>query len=263
VSADLFLTLFIPTLYSIRIKKLGKVKFILIGLASLVLVSCNDQNKSELEIRERLSKFQETETVAENEYKSKQEEQSYFGFKKEVINNIEFEAYLKRPENLTIKTSDGKIIYIHKGNPADFEFIDFNGDSFKDIILSYPSNYLFQELLLFNPKSNSFEFIKSFSKYPSSKRIGKTNFYYSYHGNGCAQNDWESNLYQLKDTIILEKGKIKGLGCLENDSNGIYIYRINNGNDRLLRYIKRNEGYWNGKWEFMDKYWNKNYKRFE
>lgn len=185
------------------------------------------------------------------------------GYKKEVINNIEFEAYLKRPESLTIKTSDGKIIYIHKGNPADFEFIDFNGDSFKDIILSYPSNYLFQELLLFNPKSNSFEFVKSFSKYPYSKRIGKTNFYYSYQGNGCAQNDWESNLYQLKDTTILEKGRIKGLGCLKNDSNGIYIYRINNGNDKLLKYIKRSEGYWDDKWEFMDKYWNKNYLKFD
>jgi hypothetical protein len=192
------------------------------------------------------------------------EERYYFDCKKQLINGNEYEACIKRPGIFTVKNSNGQVIYSHEDNPFDFKFTDFNGDGYFDILMNYVSNSPgTQELILFNIKTNEFDAVEFFNSYPSSKRIKESNLYYSYHGSGCADNDWGSELYRLTGTSITLIGKIKGLGCLENDTNGIYIYKVNGTDEKLLNYTKREQGYWKGKYEFIDKYWTENTNKFE
>ncbi|MDC1162586.1 hypothetical protein OAT18_04010 [Tenacibaculum sp.] len=130
--------------------------------------------------------------------------------------------------------------------------------------MNYTSNSPgIKELALFNIKTNKFDTVELFNSYPSSKRINESNLYYSYHGSGCADNDWGSELYRLAGTSIILLGKIKGLGCLEDDTNGIYIYKVNGDDKNLLNYIKRGQGYWKGKYDFIEKYWTENNSIFE
>ena len=192
------------------------------------------------------------------------EEKFYFDCKKQLINGNEFEACTKRPGIFTVKNSNGKVIYSHEDNPFDFEFSDFNGDGYSDIRMNYVSNTPgLQELLLFDVKSNKFKEVEKFNKYPNSVKIKDTDYYYSYHGSGCADNDWGSELFKINGTEIIEFGKIKGLGCLENDKNGIYIYKVNDTENKLLKYIKREQGYWKGKFKFIEEYWTSNKETFE
>ena len=225
-----------------------------IASSILILISLNACKKEVNDLKENL--IEQTEIAVEEKF--------YFDCKKQFVNGIEYEACITRPGIFRVKNSNGKIIYIHEDNPFDFVFSDFNGDGYSDILMNYVSNTPgIQELLLFDVNTNKFEFVEFFNSYPNSKRINESNFYYSYHSNGCADNDWGSELYKLNETKIVPLGRIKGLGCLENDENGIYIYKLNGENEELLNYIKREEGYWSGKFDFIEQYWRENKEVFK
>lgn len=229
-------------------RKAVKISIVLV----LILISaCKEQTENS-----KIPVIGQTETTQEEKY--------FFDCKTELINGIEFEACIKRPGTFTIKSSKGKVVYSNDDNPFDFEFSDFNGDGYSDIRMNYVSNTPgLQELLLFDIKSNEFKEVKTFNKYPNSKRIENSDFYYSYHGSGCADNDWGSELFKIEGTQITELGKIQGLGCLENDTNGIYIYKVIGSEKELIKYIKREQGYWKEKWDFIEKYWTENKAEFE
>lgn len=193
-----------------------------------------------------------------------QEEKFYFDCKKEPINGIEFKACIKRPGNFTIVNSDEKLIYEHEDNPAAFEFSDFNGDGFSDILLDYLTNVPgIKELLIFNPKKNGFEKIEDFPNFPSAIKIKGTDFYYSYHRSGCADSNWDSDLFKIIDNKAIRFGNINGIGCGIDEANGIYINKVNDQKLEQIKFIPREEGYWDGKWEFIEKYWNENYNKFK
>ncbi|EPR69896.1 hypothetical protein ADIWIN_3968 [Winogradskyella psychrotolerans RS-3] len=192
------------------------------------------------------------------------EEQFYFDCKKQLINGIEYEACIKRPGIFTIKNSKEEVVFSQEENPFDFEFNDFNEDGYIDVIMNYATNSPgHQDLLIYDKDKDIFSKVESFYNYPNAKKIGESNLYYSYHASGCADNDWGSELYELTGTNITLLGKINGLGCLENDTNGIYIYKVNGDDEKLLKYIKREQGYWKGKYDFIAKYWTENKNKFE
>ncbi|WP_348717897.1 hypothetical protein [Tenacibaculum sp. 190130A14a] len=199
-----------------------------------------------------------------NDVKAALEERYFFDCKKKTINGTLFEACIKRPGNFTVVNAKGETVYQNKENPFDFEFSDFNGDGYSDIKMNYVSNTPgLQELLLFDKESNSFVEVQSFNKFPNSKRIQETEFYYSYRGAGCADYDWKSELFKITESQITVYGIIKGFSCLENETNGIYIYKIIDSEKKLLKYIKRDHGNWNKKWDFIEKYWTENLTKFE
>ncbi|MGY0041238.1 XAC2610-related protein [Pedobacter sp. NJ-S-72] len=104
---------------------------------------------------------------------------------------------------LYILNSNGLIIFQDSTNNefSSFKFIDFNGDGYKDLLISYATNVPgIQDLILFNPKNNKFRKVTGFTGFPASQRIKGTNYYYSYHRSGCADMYWDSDLYELKKT---------------------------------------------------------------
>ncbi len=95
----------------------------------------------------------------------------------------------------------------------DIYFIDFDSDSNIDILISYLGNNPIYSLHLYNLKSQRFVKIDNFENFPDSKPLGQTGFYYSYNRAGCADANWESDLYGIKNFEIKQLANIYGQGC--------------------------------------------------
>ncbi len=203
------------------------------------------------------------ESISTEQIEISKEKPLYLDCKKQIINEIKFNACIKRPGVFTIRDSNGKVIYNHSSSPAGFEFSDFNEDGFPDVLLDYITNVPgIKELLIFNPEKNNFSKIEDFENFPSAIKIKGTHYYYSYHRSGCADSNWDSDLFEIIENKAIRHGNIRGIGCGVDEMNGIYINKINNKVINQIKFIKREEGYWDGKWEFIEEYWNKNYEKF-
>jgi hypothetical protein len=146
---------------------------------------------------------------------------------------------------------------------ADFEFDDFNDDSLSDIIIPRSGNIPgLQDLLLFDVTKMGFTLVKNFDRFPDAKRIEGTDYYYSYHRSGCADNFWNSDLFSIDNFEAHILGDIAGNEC-EGDT-GIVVYRIANRDTTAVDTFTLNvlESYDDRKWGFVADYWKKNYSKF-
>ena len=125
------------------------------------------------------------------------------------------------------------------------------------------SNIPRSEILIYKPELKKFIEILNFSNFPSATKIEETNYYYSYHKSGCADSNWDSDLFYIKENRAVKIGNISGLGCTSNSETGIFIYKISNNKKALIKKILRKPGYYPDKWDFIKKYWTKNYQSFQ
>lgn len=142
---------------------------------------------------------------------------------------------------------------------------DFNGDGFSDIRYSYSMNTPgVDRLLLFIPKSKTFEEVPNFIDFASAKKVGETGFYYSYRKAGCADQNWISKLFIIDELQCVEKGWIHGRGCSEKyGPTGIYTYRTLGVTRVPVDTFLRPQGHYEDKWEFIEEYWMERYTEFE
>ncbi|WP_286950652.1 hypothetical protein [Mesonia sp.] len=184
--------------------------------------------------------------------------------KEQFENGSEFKTCLKDYDFFELKSLDDKTLYRNDNNPSEFIFTDFNGDGFLDIELHFMTNVPeVNELLIFNPKSKSFIEIENFSNFPASTKIKNTNYYYSYHRSGCADSNWDSDLFYLKENKAVKIGNIHTIECDNENDNGIYIYKVKEENKKQLKLIPIEKKDFENKWEFIEQYWTENYKKFE
>jgi len=184
--------------------------------------------------------------------------------KEQSENGIEFETCLKDYNFFEIKSLNGKTLYRNENNPSEFVFTDFNEDGFLDIELHFMTNVPdVNEILIFNPELKNFTEIENFSSFPSATKIKNTVYYYSYHRSGCADNNWDSDLFYLKENRAIKIGNIHTIECDNENDNGIYIYKVNGENKKQLNLIPIEKKDFENKWEFIKKYWTENYKEFE
>ena len=119
------------------------------------------------------------------------------------------------------------------------------------------------EILIFNPKSKSFIEIENFSNFPTSTKIKNTNYYYSYHRSGCADSNWDSDLFYIKENKVVKIGNIHTIECDNENDNGVYIYKFIGEDIKQIKLLPiENKGF-EDKWRFIEKYWSENYKLFE
>ena len=184
--------------------------------------------------------------------------------KQQTENGIEFETCLKEYNFFILKSSNGKILYKNDNNPSEFIFNDFNEDGFTDIELHFMTNVPnVNEILIFNPKSKSFIEIENFSNFPTSTKIKNTNYYYSYHRSGCADSNWDSDLFYIKENKVVKIGNIHTIECDNENDNGVYIYKFIGEDIKQIKLLPiENKGF-EDKWRFIEKYWSENYKLFE
>jgi hypothetical protein len=121
------------------------------------------------------------------------------------------------------------------------------------------------DLLLYVPATKSFRQIKNFENFPAPEKINGTKYYYSYHKSGCADANWDSDLFYINNFKAIRIGNISGRQC-ENSGikDGLYINKFRNEKKILFKTfnIDTINKYKDYKWGFIKEYWVKNYKLF-
>jgi len=195
-----------------------------------------------------------------------------------VINKQTFRFQTKEVSANTVTLKifrNSKIIKtdtLDAGELFNLEFPDFNDDGNKDIMVAYMGNNFTYNLYLFDKISNEFKYVEGFDRFPEAIQL-KTNptYYYSYHRAGCADMNWVSDLFYIDNFKSIHIGHIYGKGCdleVRKNPQVIEIYKITDNkeeNGKLIEklpYLKTitSRG---GKWDFIKKYWNANYRKFD
>lgn len=184
-----------------------------------------------------------------------------------TVNNSKFTIKQFKEENLSfslvILNEKFDTIYKHNDLIDEYKIIDFNGDEYQDIELDYISNMPgIIDVLIFDKKKNKFLIVDNLQDFPSPQKINKTNYFYSYHRSGCADYNWDSDLFYISNYKCFKIGNISGRGCGYEKRNGIFINKIVNEKEVEINWIKRDSGYYEDKWKFIEEYWAKNYLKF-
>jgi hypothetical protein len=175
-----------------------------------------------------------------------------------------YKAIFRTDNVLYVTKSNGDTILKESDLFQNFEFKDFNNDGHNDLMISYISNNPIQDLFLFDTDKMDFKKVKDFSNYLESKPITGTKYYYSYHRSGCADMNWDSDLFYLDQFSTICIGNISGRQC-DGDKFGIYINLIDGDSKRLIEVlpIETIESYPDTKWGLIKEYWTRNYNKFE
>jgi hypothetical protein len=178
-----------------------------------------------------------------------------------------YKAIYRTDEFLYIYDSKDSIVFQSKDYCQFFEFKDFNEDGYKDLLINYIGNIPAQhDLILFDDKTDTFKPVRDFSRYPNPIKVGGTRYFYSYHRSGCADMNWDSDLFYIEDFRITKIGTVSGREC-DNDNvkDGIYIFKIKRNNNKLFKKlpIVTVYTYKDTKWGFIQAYWNTSYRKFE
>ena len=184
-----------------------------------------------------------------------------------IVNNLKFVIKQFKEGNLdfslVILNEKFDTIYKHNDFIDEYKTIDFNNDGYQDIELDYITNVPgIVDVLLFDLASGKFQIIEELGNYPSPIKIKKSEYYYSYERAGCADYNWESNLFYISDYKCVKIGNITGKGCGYEKRNGIFINKIVDNKEVEINWIKRDSGYYEDKWEFIENYWTKNHLKF-
>lgn len=184
-----------------------------------------------------------------------------------IVNNLKFIIEQFKEENLNfsliILNEKFDTIYKHNDFIDEYKITDFNNDGYQDIELDYITNVPgIVDVLLFDLTSGKFQIIEELGNYPSSIKIKNSEYYYSYERAGCADYNWESNLFYISDYKCFKIGNITGKGCGYEKRNGIFINKIVDNEEVEINWIKRDTGYYDDKWEFIENYWTKNHLKF-
>lgn len=188
-----------------------------------------------------------------------------------TVDGVKYQAIYYSNYNLIIRKANGKPILTFKGNDPEldlegfnsFYFTDFNHDGYKDIRITHYSNVPgIDDLLLYDKHTRTFQKLKEFDQFPSAVSLPHTHYYYSYHRSGCADSNWDSDLFKSVNYRAIKMGNIKGLECREKE--GIFITRIKGNivkpHQQLpISTIHRYKDY---KWGFIRDYWLHHYKEF-
>jgi hypothetical protein len=153
-----------------------------------------------------------------------------------------------------------------KANYFNIEFKDLDKDGNVDILGDWgghiPERY---DLFLFVGKTGQYRRVDNFSKFPAPVMVSGTKYYYSYHKSGCADMDWDSDLFYLSNYKAIRIGTISGLQCFSKDEPmGIFIYKVSKGKKILINKLKpeATAAYEEGKWGFIKDYWTSSWKKF-
>ncbi|MGX7666742.1 hypothetical protein [Flavobacterium pedocola] len=186
------------------------------------------------------------------------------------INNQKYLQTIEDDHFISLVSLKGDTIVKAEDYYSEAEILDINEDGFQDIrvfffmgkIPNACDNYLFDS------KQKTFKIIEDC--WLDVRKIKGTNFYYSYNRAGCADMNWESNLSKIENNKLVDYGYISGQGCdeaIKENPQVIKIYKVVNSDKeemtlvKTLPYLKHIPTF-EDKWDFIEKYWTKNFKKF-
>jgi hypothetical protein len=182
-----------------------------------------------------------------------------------TIDGTFYSAILKTNDTVYIIDEQGNIDFKLPGYGYDLEFKDFDHDGFKDLVISHLGNVPgIIDLVKYDSESKSFHYV-DLTLYPDPQWIDRTKYYYSYHRSGCADYNWDSDLFYIEDYKIYRIGNIAGRDCgNDTEEKGIFIYRVENN---ISFYLEKKpvsilNDYQDYKWGFIRDYWTGNLGKF-
>lgn len=264
---------------------LSKMKYVIVFLPFLtlsILSSCSSYEQKNTKVlypststpsitptsQAKLPLEPETSTIEEdNVSTSKYDSDTSF-----IINELNVIIQTKEMENsdlLLIQITNGDSVIIDtimsSNALSDMWFTDFNKDGNMDIMFSYLGNNPYHLLYLFNPKTSLYTEIKDYGNFSDSKQLtNNPKLYFSYHRAGCADYNWESDLFKIDNYEIIHLGNLYGNGCEADSLQYIKTSRgkyPNNTKVDSLSYYN-NVPEFGDKWDFIEKYWNNNWQKF-
>jgi hypothetical protein len=189
-----------------------------------------------------------------------------FSFDTVTIANKKFIGFLKE-QSFFLLNSNGDTLLKKDDYYSMSEFKDFNKDGYRDVILRCSRNAaMVLDLFFYIPSTGKFKEVKDFRKFPAPESIKGTIYYYSYHKSGCADMNWDSDLFYIKNYKTIRIGNIAGRQC--NNRNGIkdavYIRKVRDAKESLFKTASIDTiwRYNDSKWGFIKEYWSKNYNLF-
>jgi hypothetical protein len=158
-----------------------------------------------------------------------------------------------------------KTVVFKPGDYFTWEVKDFNGDGNKDLFLDKRGNTPERYDLLLFVSANHYRQVEEFELFPAPTQIKGTKYFYSYHKSGCADMNWDSDLFFLQDFKAVRIGNISGREC-ENSGikDGVYISKVRGEKKTLVKTLSVSTlaKYKDYKWGLIKDYWMKNYKQF-
>lgn len=177
-----------------------------------------------------------------------------------------YTAIYRTDDYFFVINSTNDTVFSNKELCPNFEFDDFDKDGYKDIRFHYMANSPIEELVLFDKQAKIFRKVANFNNYPEPEKIIGTKYYYSYHKSGCADMNWESDLFYIENFKTFRIGNISGIECHDRDKkDGIYINKVTREKNVLYETLSVEilGKYKDYKWGFIKEYWTKNYTTFE
>lgn len=236
-------------------------KHIVIGL--LFLISCH-RNQADKEEDMEFKENELNDTLIAPLDSNEHSREETFRFDTTIIDSKVFIASQSDISNLVVINENQDTIFTHSDWTDGIDFIDFNGDGYNDILLNYFTNVPgIHDLALYVKETGQFRLVENLTSFPDPNKLDGTKYYYSYHRSGCADSDWASDLFFIEGYLAIRIGNIYGSGCDGNEKNGIFISKVKNGKLELVKEFIREPGYYDDKFDFIKKYWIKNYGLFE
>ena len=161
--------------------------------------------------------------------------------------------------------SKKQVIVFQPGDYFTWEFKDLDGDGREDIFLDLGGNTPERYDLLLGISAENYRKIEGFDLFPAPIPINGTKYYYSYHKSGCADMNWGSDLFFLRNFKAVRIGSIAGYQCEDSGiKDGLYIYKYTGTSKKLQQtlQIQTLKKYKDFKWGFIAEFWTRNWKRF-
>jgi hypothetical protein len=190
---------------------------------------------------------------------------TFYSFDTGIIKGKKYVAFLNHFGFYLLDGND--TILKRRSDYRTCHFDDFNSDGYKDVFLEISGNTPDQfDLFLYVSKTKSFQQLKGFGNFPSAKRNNGTAYYYSYHKSGCADMNWDSDLFYISNFRAIRIANISGKECGNSGVNdGLYISKVQGDQKTLVKTlpIETIHKFKDDKWEFIKRYWIKNYRIFQ
>jgi len=155
--------------------------------------------------------------------------------------------------------------YFDKGM-CDIQFPDFNNDGYFDLWFHYMGLEVFY---LSDTVRNTFQVVKGIEQFNEPVQLkSNPDYFFSYSPAGCADYNWISKLFTIRNFETIELGYIYACACFNDDeeTHNIRIYKISGNNEEKKQLISTLPleilSEYKDKWNFIENYWNKNYKEF-
>ena len=140
-------------------------------------------------------------------------------------NTFRIVAHASDSTNYFHVIKDKKDTTTYYGFYFDIYTTNFNNDSFPDIHTSIHGT-LSNELLLYDPVKKEYVPVANMTEFNEAKAIkASDNLYYSHRRAGCADQNWTSSLFTIKNYEPIQIGYFYANGCGDFDEK-ISFYQI-------------------------------------